>query len=481
MSQIRRFSAVMQVCRALLVASGLLLSAGCIGQPTPMPATEISPAPSATHTASAATAAAPATTTQPAPATPVEPTSMPPTSTAVAALPPTPVACPLEVATIQPLTAPAFPLDIVFVGEDNAWLWSEADAGAAPLAILDRIRNVRISGDGRWIALVRQIGAGEELWVIERDGAGEQLLMDTEAMLQLVSGPLVDAVLVEQLDWVPGTHTLAFNSSTVISGVSQRLNNDLRLINVDSGERPLWLPAGEGGAFSFSPDGRQVILRQPEQLSLARADGQDSPTPVISYASAIELEQPPQPVWATDSGSLMVALPGEIGVFFVWRLDVGEAPAMVDEKIGLPGSVAISPNLAVVAYLRPGPGEFEQRELHLAAPDGSWDIVYDAGLALEFTGWSPDGVTFTYQMLPAEGGPATAYVGQLCAPRTAFAPAPAHGMTWQTLRWADPDRFVYVSDDAGAWELRLGSIEGQSELLAEINQPQPIFDLSGDR
>jgi hypothetical protein len=372
-------------------------------------------------------------------------------------------------------------LDIVYVSEGNAWLWSEADAGAAPLAILDRVRNVQISGDGRWIALVRQLGAGEELWVIERDGAGEQLLMDPEAMLQLISEPLVDAVLTEQMDWVPGTHTLAFNSSTVISDVLQRLNNDLRLINVDSGARPLWLPGGDGGAFSFSADGRQVTLWQPGQLVLARTDGQDEPTPALTYASEIELSTPPQPVWATDSGSVMAALPGQIGVFSVWEILVGEPPVLVDEKIGLPGSAAISPNLAVAAYLRPGPGEFEQRELHLAAPDGSWDIVYDAGLSLEFTGWSPDGVTFTYQMLPAEGGAATAYVGQLCRLRAAFMPAPAPGMSTRALRWADADRFVYVSGEAGAWELRLGGVEGKSELLAEMDQPEAIFDLSGDR
>ncbi len=491
----RRQTAAWQLFRALLITSGLLFAAGCTGQPTPAPATEVVSAPIATETMPPATAplatvppatapAATATTavaataattpTQPATTTQADPAATSPAGTALAS-------CPAEAASIQPLASPPFPLDIVYISEGNAWLWSEAGNDPAPLAILDRIRNVRISGDGRWIAMVRQLGAGEELWVIERDGAGEQLLMSPDELQQLVSEPLVDAVLTEQLDWVPGTHTLAFNSSTVISGVMQKLNNDFRLINADSGGRPLWLPAGDGGAFSFSPDGRQTTLWQPGRLSMAGTDGQDGPAPLITYTATIESSEPPQPAWASDSNSLMVAVPGEMGVFSLWKLVTGDPPLQVDEEIGIPGSVAISPNLAVVAYLRPGPDEFEQRELHLAAPDGSWDIVYDAGLSLEFTGWSADGLTFSYQMLPSEGGEAAAFIGKLCAPRMGYEPAPAHGLPRRALRWVDAERFVYVSGEAGAWELRLGNTEGESELLAEMDQPEPVFDLSGDR
>ena len=439
-----------------------------------------SPSPSAATTTPAALATQTPIATQPAEqATPSPTAHVVPTAAEAPTIQPaepTPAPCPEDIETVTAPSSPVGSLDIAYLSEGNIWLWSEASETTMPLAILDRVSNVRLSGDAQWIAFVRRVGDGEELWVIDRDGTRESRLMDVDAFRQLAVEPLAAAIVTEQLDWAPGAHLVAFNTRPVLPDLPERRYDDLRLINTDDGHHPLWLPAGAGGSFSFSPDGRQISLWQPGQLSLASLDSQTTHDRVISYTADIDLTLPPQPAWAADSQSLRIALPGEMGLFSVWEVPLDEElPVVLNEMVGLPGSVAISPNLAWLAYLRPGPDEFETRELHIAALDGSWDIVYDSGPGLAFLGWAPGGLRFIYQTSQE------ASIGELCAPATSLQPAPAYGLELPVLVWADDGRFVYAVGKPGTWQLRLGALDGTSDLLAEINADLPIFDLSSHR
>ena len=61
--------------------------------------------------------------------------------------------------------------------------------------------------------------------------------------------------------WMPGSHTLLFNTRLDFEeGLGLYLSDDLHALDVDSGTNQPLLPPGEGGDFYLSPDGSQVAL-----------------------------------------------------------------------------------------------------------------------------------------------------------------------------------------------------------------------------
>jgi hypothetical protein len=198
--------------------------------------------------------------------------------------------------------------------------------------------------------------------VIRFDGSGERELVSSDQFLTLKNN--VNAISAEPyiFSWVPNSHTLAFNTSPIFDGPGMMINNDLHLVDADSGVLTTLLTAGNGGVFYYSPDGTQIALVHPENISLINADGSNRRNnalvydPILTYS---EFQYYAEPQWAPDSSFLRVAIPPQDTLgnstepTTIWHIPTDGSSAGVAGHVftSALSSVTFSPDLAWIAYL----------------------------------------------------------------------------------------------------------------------------------
>lgn len=366
-------------------------------------------------------------------------------------------------------TPEPLPLQVAYVREGEVYLWSEGGA-AAPVTALGDVNGVKISDDGQILAVIRQLDpTTQEIWAVSTDGSDPRVLVSAADLEGMSSHEDAISTHPGDLDWVPGTHTLAFNTHPVFEGPGLFLADDLRLVNADSGDLTTLLPPGSGGKFKYSPDGSKLALITPEQISVINPDGTGR-VDLFSFPfiySYSEYALYPNPVWVPEGSALRVVIPpqdplgspGEKSV--VWHLPTdGSSPSRLGEFLTVYYFVhrpRLSPDTEQLAYQAPSSGDPGDRisELHLTAVDGTGDILYDSG-QLTFHAWSPDSSHFIYSQ---EGSPPQ--VGRRGARPQAIRGA---GLI-RDVRWVDQDRYLYLNRDSGAWELWQGDLDGPNLLL----------------
>src|SRR5215213_3473921 len=207
--------------------------------------------------------------------------------------------------TPEPSPSPTLPpslssLRVVYSGGQNVWLWQNGVASL--LTTIEGYTGIKLSDDGAMVAF-KTAGL---LWVINSDGTGERLLVSSENLETIEPATSDSRLFVFQFDWVPDTHDLLFN--TGFSGYGLSLRDDLHLVNADTLEWKTLREAGEGGTFVLSPNGKQVALVIPHEISLIDTDG-------TNYRSLLEYSQIDtgseyyyyaNPIWSLDSRSLVV-------------------------------------------------------------------------------------------------------------------------------------------------------------------------------
>ena len=164
--------------------------------------------------------------------------------------------------TATPTPEPIGPPELRLAYNDtngHLWVWAE---GSVPLQIVSTgdVSDVRLSDDGEWVVFSRRTAGGTNvsLWAIRFNGSEERLLVghtDFNAMPlhPEISGDYVLAIHPWMMDFIPGTHTLAFNTYPQFEGPGLFDNKDLWLIDVETAARSNFLPAGQAGhdlAFS---------------------------------------------------------------------------------------------------------------------------------------------------------------------------------------------------------------------------------------
>ena len=85
-------------------------------------------------------------------------------------------------------------------------------------------------------------------------------------------------------------------------------------MDAESGEISLLLKAGEGGNFYYSPDGQQIALVTPEDISLINANLSNRRGSVLEYIPVITYSEYlyyAEPAWSPDSSHLLVDIPPE--------------------------------------------------------------------------------------------------------------------------------------------------------------------------
>ncbi len=173
------------------------------------------------------------------------------------------------------------------------------------------------------------------LWRVYADGSGLLKLLDAAALKAFSQDPNADSSSPYQMVFVPASHTLAFNTRVVFMGPGLMVQDDLRLLELDSAQMTTLFAPGQGGMFSFSPDGSKVALMTPTSLSLANGDGTNRQANIVTFPSIItysEYQFYPNVRWAADGSRLMAAIPSEDPMaanptMTVWQVDAATGAA----------------------------------------------------------------------------------------------------------------------------------------------------------
>jgi Tol biopolymer transport system component len=432
------------------------------------------------------------------PSTPIASQQEPPTRTqaeqAVAPtlqesrIPGTPIPAPTGEATeIPPQSAPDLSsLVVVYLKDNNLWLWS--NGGASQVMTSGGVYQPRISDDGEWVAFLRPVDDFHiELWGVNLSSREERKLVSVADLDKIGGGvrdPSAVAVNPYQYEWIPGSHTLAFNTQQVFQGPGLSLLDDLNLVNADSGEITYLLLSGWGGNFIYSPDGSQISISTPAKIFLSDADGSNY-REVFSYDAVItysEYRYYASPHWSPDGTFLRLALPPTDPLgrppqpTSLWTIPIDGTAPIRDGGVGavafFESPVEYSLDLVRIAYLvEVGQPAENLRELHIATYDGQGDWVYSKAAAIQFLGWSLDSQHFIY----TTGLDRQTWLGGVDAVGTTLSADP-YGIS--NLRWVDARRVLFVKEMDGAYDFYLADLDGQATLLDSALAAPPGYDFA---
>jgi Tol biopolymer transport system component len=382
-------------------------------------------------------------------------------------------------ATAQAAVATSTPgvqnLRIAYTSDGNLWA---LEIGSEPMQLTDdgSINDVRISDDGEWIAYVVRDPDQDSavLHSIQFDGSSPLVLLDAASFDALYPlGQFIHYTL-SNLEFLPGTHTLLFNTRGVFEGPGLAKNDDLLSIDVTTGQISPLLARGEGGDFTVSPTGDQIAIVRADSLSLVNADGAGlrpevlTFTPVITYSEYFFY---PLPVWAGTE--VVLAVPQQDPFFAaepgtVWSVN-GEPQLLSRPEGDLFGPQRefpiVSPDGASVAYFR---ASDDASEMHLVIEqlDTGEQTIYDTG-PIQWKGWGPESNRVVY----TKGTGFDLYLGEIGAPPAPLAPGTG-------LRWINANEYLYVAGDPGGWTLMLADLEGGSMPLAMLSGTFVTYDFA---
>jgi hypothetical protein len=425
------------------------------------------------HRADTPTATAPAAIQN----EPLGPAPMTPTPTPWDYVLPTPEVASTPV-PVDAYEAPAG-LRIASVREGDVWLWTAEEREAIPLTkIGDAEGDLRISDDGQLVAFLR---GWEELWMVSTDGTGERPLVNSGEFGQL--GPDGAGAVLNRFEWVAGTHILAFNTR-LPAAIGQTLNHDLHLLDADTLRLTTLLPSGEGGEFYYSPDGSQIALVTPNEISLIDADGENRRDRVLTYtpvATHSEYQYYARPVWAADGSALRVAIPpadpltGSVQLMTIWHIPTDGSPAWLVRSVAAaptldPNVLSFSSDLGLVAYIQlRGPENAlpEETEIWLELRRlGTEDVMASPDVGVLF-GWAPASRHFAY--LLGRQAPQLR-IGQWSG--KGFPGSVDAGTPVVEFDWLDAEHYLLTAGqrwsretEGGSYDLILGDITGSSTIL----------------
>ncbi|OJX38410.1 MAG: hypothetical protein BGO78_10470 [Chloroflexi bacterium 44-23] len=407
-------------------------------------------------------------------------TAMAPAATLAATDMPTGTPAPTETTAAIPTatTAPPAVLRVVFTDRaKNLWAWQE---GSAPLKIINsgNVQDVALSDDGQWVSFSRTTSDFSEtsLWAIAFDGSNEHQLVSYADFQSMPLHPDLDpagvvSIFPTMVQFVPLSHTLAFMTAPQFEGPGFFDNKDLWLVDVVTSSRTNLLPAGSGGQYTYNPDGSQIALVTPTDISLIYADGSNRRSSVLTYPSVLtysEFAYHATPLWAPDSSFLRVSIPYSDSLgdptqpATLYQLPVDGSPAYIlGSLLTAPLNYAsYSPDLSKIAYSQQvGSASDNIYSVQIANYDGSASGEVANG-NYNFAGWAPDSSHYAYY----RWDPRTLYLAQGgVAGVTLVDSSPADN--WQ---WISSERLIFIYRSAPEWQLRLTGLDGTSSLISGL-------------
>jgi Tol biopolymer transport system component len=310
------------------------------------------------------------------------------------------------------------------------------------------------------------------LWVVGWDGSDPHQLLAQKDLPYVgdTSAYAPPQFVLRDLRWVPGTHTLAFQTYSSPAGSQSEGREELWNLDSDSGALRQVLNVGMNTALAYSPDGQAIALMQrgtadqPEgNLTLFRADGSGQRKVLDLPANPSGAGYDAQLAWLPDSRSLWAGVanpssdnPGQISSVTLYRVPLNGSPVKAGQ-VQAPNAYW-SPDGNRLLYTRPVTETAENQQLVLANPDGSDAKVYQTLTSGMFAGWSQDNAHFLYQT----GG--SIYLGSL-----GKQPAALNGLTNpMAARWVAPAQLVYMLDEPNSSVLVWQPLGGHAAALATL-------------
>ncbi len=367
-------------------------------------------------------------------------------------------------------------LKIAFIRGGMIWLWQNSTE--TPLADVGDGRVVRISDDGELIVFLREsilIDADNELsylreselWAVDADGTDERRLIGLEDLRSIQ--PQDPGVVIHQLDWIPGTHSLLFNTQPNFP-YPHRPWNDLHIVDADTRQWSTLLAANEGGDFHPSPDGQRIAVASETEIKLLASDGSGLQT-VLTYPEVPVFGEGwyhATPVWAPDSNSLVVAIPSPDPfadpTAALWQLPGDGGPPLLLSQIEtqipyIPAEGAISPDLSWVLNISFADEQGESQTIHVLRTGGGVEseLHLDA-YGFELISWAPDSAHFA---LGLRRGAHHLYLGSVAGGSM----TPIQEAILDAITWVDSTHFLYPSGSSERPQLSLGRVDGPSRVL----------------
>lgn len=343
-------------------------------------------------------------------------------------------------------------LKVIYSSNGELWLWEKG--AKRSVATQGTVYSPRISPDGSLVAFLRPVGAHSiELWAIKLDGTDKRRVVsvgDLEAIGGANRDPNAVAIVPHRFEWLPASHTLAFNTEYVYQGPGTVLLNDFNLVDVETGSVRYQLLPGWGGEFFLSPSGEHLAISTSTNVILSNLDGSDWRS-VFAYDAVITYSDYhfyAAPTWSPDGSYLLLALPptdplaDSIEPIRLIRIDVADS---VTREIGSVTSVpffdtpvAFSPDLKKIAFLAPAEEPVKGKSsLFTANADGTGANLVREGEMLRFLGWDLAGEQVAFTL----GENQHLFIG---FPDRGVQQVQPGIFGVIQLRWLDAQRFIYL-------------------------------------
>jgi putative hemolysin len=279
-----------------------------------------------------------------------------------------------------PTTQPGL-LRVPYAAAGGVMLWTEAQ-GSRLLATAGNVEQVHISDDGQSVAyLARNPLGAYELYAVNADGSNQRVVAQ-QSYLQSFQPEQSQITF----DFAPASQALYFTTGQY----------DLHLVYAQAGPPHGLLAAGQGGYFSFSPDGQWMTLYHPNELALTRLSTFETRV-AFRFQDDFRSTMGPEVHWKSDSsGFSIVSASGPQGSsdnMSVWFVPLYGQPVKQMPFSG-PYGAALSPDGRTVVYLNQ---QHQPVDVHVIAADGV-DTVYGLYAQVDFLGWAPDSRHFVLNL-----------------------------------------------------------------------------------
>lgn len=404
----------------------------------------------------------------------------------VAAVPPTPTPVPTAIPTTEPATGTAviggLSSTIIYSDIDGIW-WLPLDMTQSPpaagepvlLASIANVANLLISPDGQQVAYIAGTFENNRLGIVPLTG-DSQILVESSDLPNSVGEDF--AVLINQIEWLPNSQTIAFSTRIVnVVGPGAAPQPDLWLVTTSGSLKEQFALGSGGHTFALSPDGTRVIFGNPESVSRASMDGSNRETviefPFVNTAS--EYAWVPTAQWLSSGSQAYVAIAADDP----WSADAEatlyqipvSGPALAVGSVL--GNTLFSPlhwtnNGSRLAYLQIIINSDNLRSVTVADGNGANLVTYvTANDQLEFTGWNKAGTHFLYY------GSGFVGIGQL---EQSPIEVLVSGSVGQQM-WLTDSAFITAVGNSGNWKLLTGNVAGNTRTVGETAVDFAVFDV----
>lgn len=404
----------------------------------------------------------------------------------VAAVPPTPTPEPTATATSEPAadTAVVDGLNGYIVYSDTDGIWRlPLDTNQSPptagepvlLTAVTGVDTLLISPDGQQIAYVAGTFESNQLGIVSVAGSS-QILVESSELPNSAGADF--GTLINQIEWLPNSQTIAFNTRIVnLIGPGAAPQPDLWLVTTGGTLTEQFALDTGGHTFALSPDGTRVIFGNPESVTRVNMDGSNRETviefPFVNTAS--EYAWVPIAHWLPSGSQAYIAIAAadpwiEEAEATLYQIPVSGPAAEIGSVLG---NTLFSPldwtnNGSHLAYLQLIVNSDNLRAVAVADGDGDNLIPYaTTNDQLAFTGWNNAGTHFLYS------GSGFVGIGQLGqAPIEAL----VGGHVGQQM-WLTDSAFVTAVGSNGNWDLLTGNVAGNTQVVGETAVEFVQFDV----